>query len=107
MVKFLADNQEAQARLRRQLRSSFSAASTQKRQPTITEITRAPAPYLDAVVQEVLRLAETIPMVIRESIVDTTILGHFIPKGTSVLLCKSSGSISMWSLSLVSNRTTH
>lgn len=88
MVKFIAENQEAQVTLRRQLRVAFVSAAAEKRQPTITEITKSPAPYLDAFEEEILRLTETIPLVMRESVVDTTILGHFIPKGTSLLLCK-------------------
>lgn len=43
-------------------------------------------PYLDAVVEETVRLAHMIPMQEREALHDTVILGHPIPKGTFVFI---------------------
>lgn len=59
-------------------------ALNEHRQPTVDEITSASIPYLDAVIEETLRLSAVIPIVSREAQVDTTILGHAIPKGTEV-----------------------
>lgn len=43
-------------------------------------------PYLDAVIEEVLRIGQPTPMVSREAMVDTVLLGHRIPKGTTILI---------------------
>lgn len=43
-------------------------------------------PYLHAVCQEVLRLWAPVPVTLREAVVDTTIQGEFIPKGSVIML---------------------
>lgn len=85
-VKFLADNPETQARLRAALRSSFPDAVNEKRLPKGQEIMRATIPYLDATIEEILRCGGTVPAVDRQAIQDTVLLGHHIPKGTSLLM---------------------
>ncbi|KAJ9610808.1 hypothetical protein H2200_005585 [Cladophialophora chaetospira] len=87
---YLADNQQPQAQLRDQLRAVFTAAIAEKRQPTVQEIIKAQAPYLDATIEEILRCSVVLPNVTREALVDTTILGYHIPKGTLVM-CLSNG----------------
>jgi cytochrome P450 len=89
IVKFLADNCASQIKLRRQLQIAYKEAHQTRRQPTVTEVLK-PAPYLEAFIEECLRMNPTVPVMIREAIVDTTILGHFIPKGTT-LLCYTHG----------------
>jgi cytochrome P450 len=42
--------------------------------------------YLQAVCSEVLRLWAPVPLTLRIANVDTRIAGHFIPKGTTVIL---------------------
>ncbi|KAK8033517.1 cytochrome P450 [Apiospora marii] len=83
-VKHLADNQDAQAQLREVLTASYPAAVTEGRSPDIGEITGVQIPYLDAFLEEVMRCANTVPVVDRQAIVDTQLLGHRIPKGTVV-----------------------
>ncbi|KAG6023414.1 hypothetical protein E4U40_003969 [Claviceps sp. LM458 group G5] len=85
-VKFLADNQPAQAKLRRQLHISYCEAHGKKRQPEVSEIFRTSAPYLDAFIEESLRCGKTVPSLARQATVDTEILGHHIPKDTSVFM---------------------
>lgn len=85
-VKLLADHQQVQRRLRSELRAALPAAATDKRAPTYQELIKAHVPYLDAVVDEVLRHANTIAFVVRTALVDTTVLGCHIPKGTDVFL---------------------
>ncbi|KAG5980676.1 hypothetical protein E4U55_003776 [Claviceps digitariae] len=92
-VKFLADNQTAQAKLRRQLRSSYSEAHDNNRQPDVSEMLQIPAPYLDAFVEESLRFARAVPLLVREATVDAEILGHRIPKGTSILMIVGGASL--------------
>jgi cytochrome P450 len=43
-------------------------------------------PYLNGVCNEVLRLFPTIPVTARVSIRNTTVAGHFIPKGTMLFV---------------------
>ncbi len=43
-------------------------------------------PYLNAFCSEVLRLYSPVPSTLRDTAVDTTIQGHFVPRGTRILL---------------------
>ncbi|KAK0647797.1 Cytochrome P450 27C1 [Lasiodiplodia hormozganensis] len=83
-VKLLADHPRAQCRLRLALRAAFSASAAERRLPTHAEITKTPVPYLDACIEEMLRLGNTVPAFDRQALRDTVLLGHFIPKGTVV-----------------------
>jgi len=85
-LKHLADNQASQRVLRSHLRKAYASAAAKHRNPTVTEITEIRIPYLDATIEEILRTAITFPGVIRNALVDTTILGYHIPKGTDVFL---------------------
>jgi hypothetical protein len=53
--------------------------------PSAEDILTASIPYLDATLEEILRLANPVPLLSRTAVVDTTILGFPIPKGTQVL----------------------
>lgn len=44
------------------------------------------APYLDAVIEEILRLSGPLGAVGRETTVDTTVMGRHVPKGTTLFL---------------------
>lgn len=85
-VKMLTDNPAAQTRLRNDLRAAFPDAAREGRNLTYQELSGAHIPYLDAVVEEVLRHANTIAFVTRQAQHDTTVLGRHIPKGTNVFL---------------------
>ncbi|KAL2872937.1 hypothetical protein SGCOL_011930 [Colletotrichum sp. CLE4] len=85
-IKFIADDQEVQQKLFESIRSFHSAAVTERRLPTHSEICDANIPYLDAVIEEMLRLAHTAVSQDRECKEDTVILGHVIPKGTTVIV---------------------
>ncbi|UKZ81569.1 hypothetical protein TrVFT333_009341 [Trichoderma virens FT-333] len=86
ITKFLTDNESSQAKLRHQLHSAFAEAHAEKRQPTVMEIIEKPAPFLDAFLEECLRLAKTLPTILREALTDVTILGHSVPKGTGIII---------------------
>lgn len=60
-VKFLAQNPIAQSKLRTALKTSLSEAAASKRQPTVEEIIRASDPYIDAVLEELIRHSITLP----------------------------------------------
>lgn len=85
-MKRLADNIQVQEKLRRQLREAIPAAASAKRLPSADEIIRTPMPYLDAVIDEMLRVAQPVPGLVRQATQDTQILGCFIPKGTQVFM---------------------
>ncbi|KAI1427997.1 cytochrome P450 [Xylaria sp. FL1777] len=85
-VKMLTDNTAPQDKLRAALHDAFPQALQEKRAPNYQELSKAHIPYLDAVVEEVLRHANTIAFVVRQALQDTTVLGRHIPKGTDVFL---------------------
>lgn len=97
-VKYLSDHPRVQDRLRAELRAAMPAAFAEKRAPTYEEIvalqnqqqggesTRRKSEYLDAVIEEVLRVGNVIDFLLRETLRDTEILGRMVPKGTSICL---------------------
>lgn len=94
LLKRLADVPRVQTILRRHLQAVYSDAYAEGRAPTVHEIIRASAPYLEAVIEEGLRLAQHAMPIPREATVDTTLLGHRVPKGTEILFYISGASIS-------------
>jgi cytochrome P450 len=81
----LTDNQDAQSKLRSEIRLALSKAQTEKRPPSYQEIIKTAIPHLEAVTK-VIRYARTVLSAIRTAMVDTTVLGCRIPKGTNVFL---------------------
>ncbi|KAH9238496.1 hypothetical protein K456DRAFT_1746569 [Colletotrichum gloeosporioides 23] len=91
-VKFLSDNPESQSRLRQILRTKHESAVADGRAPTYAEIVQTSIPYLDALVEEMLRLAHTTIIQERQASEDTIVLGHHIPKGTNVFVANQGAS---------------
>ena len=85
-LKFLADNQNVQKKLRDTLHKAYGHAKMEARNPTAGEITSTQIPYLEAVSEEVLRLCGAVPSVERDALADTEVLGYPIPKGATLLL---------------------
>ncbi|CAG8051375.1 unnamed protein product [Penicillium olsonii] len=85
-LKLLSDHPEIQRKLRQAIRDGFPSAVAERRPPTAEEIFKARIPYLDATLEEIVRKSMTAPGVSRTAMVDTVILGHRIPKGTTVFL---------------------
>ncbi|KAH8896249.1 cytochrome P450 [Thozetella sp. PMI_491] len=85
-VRLLADHLPAQDRLRAELRAAMPQAAAENRTPTYQELNNVHCPYLDATVDEVLRHANTVAFLVRETTQDTSVLGCRIPEGTDVLL---------------------
>jgi cytochrome P450 len=54
--------------------------------PTVQEITDISIPYLDAVLEEIFRLACSLAILDRQATCDTEVLGYHIPKGTIVMM---------------------
>ena len=85
-IKWLTADERAQGKLRVALRSCFVAAHSERRQPSVTEITTVTVPYLDAFMEEVLRVNAPLPATIRRTTMDTVLFGHKVPKDTDVML---------------------
>lgn len=84
-MKYLTDTREAQNSLREALRAAHPKAREEGRLPALDEILKAQIPYVDAVIEEMMRLSWVAPLRSRQAIVDTQILGVPIPKGTMVV----------------------
>ena len=84
MTKYLTGYPHVQSKLRSALYAAIPKAVEENRFPTFEEIRTARIPYLEAVIDEMLRL--TAVTVTREATCDTEILGRRIPKGTQVFL---------------------
>ena len=85
ILKLLVDHPDVTNRLREELQTHLVEATQENRLPTVDEILNTKLAYLDAVLEEVLRLRAAM-LVPRDTTRDTELLGHRIPKGTSILL---------------------
>ncbi|KAI1036032.1 hypothetical protein LB504_011390 [Fusarium proliferatum] len=83
-MKYLTANQRVQLLLREAIWNAHTQATNDNRVPTAEEILKAHIPYLDAVIEEMLRHSRVAPVTLRQATTDTQILGRFIPKGTTV-----------------------
>lgn len=88
-LKYLADDQEVQNRLRRAI-ITVLADSTASKIPSAAQIVAADIPYLDATIAEILRCGRTTTGAVRVAKVDCTVLGYRIPKGSSIM-CSTCG----------------
>lgn len=84
-VKYLAKNQDAQSKLRQALRLAYPEAHEQQREPVLEEIIKTQVPFLDAVIEETLRMCSPAASVMKEALCDMTVLGHVVPKGTPIM----------------------
>lgn len=83
-VKYLTNHPPVQDRLRRDLRAAMPHAVASGQTPSQADLLGINVPYLDAVVWEVLRCRSPIGLILRRALVDTTVLGRRVPKGTDV-----------------------
>ncbi|ORY03741.1 cytochrome P450 [Clohesyomyces aquaticus] len=84
-VYLLCKHPEAQARLRKELRTSLTALTDPDAKISSSEIDHLP--YLNAVLNETMRVFPPVPLTLRETAHDTTIQGQFVPKETTVIIC--------------------
>ncbi|KAF2434205.1 cytochrome P450 [Tothia fuscella] len=75
---------EVQQRLREEIRGSLPSIGDAGSTVSSTEIDNLP--YLHAVCNEIMRAYPSVPVTLRIAVEDATILGNFIPKGTSIIL---------------------
>ncbi|KAH7400604.1 cytochrome P450 [Phaeosphaeria sp. MPI-PUGE-AT-0046c] len=92
-LKILTRHQDIQSKLRSEFRAVFAAAHAEGRVPTANEIVTCQSAYLDAFVEEVNRWSCTASVSSRTALKDAVILGHVIPKGTTLYLMGSGHSV--------------
>ncbi|CAN8100081.1 unnamed protein product [Discula destructiva] len=80
-AKILTNAPTEQTKLRSALHAHFPKPGT----PSPGDILAADIPYLDASIEELVRIANIVPELVRETSRDTEVLGHRIPKGTTVV----------------------
>lgn len=85
-TRYMTNYQQVQKRLREDLYRAHVSAVKENRQPSTEELATASVPYLDAVVQEVLRHNTPVHIIARCAMEDTQILGYPIPKGTNIMV---------------------
>lgn len=78
----LCQNPDVQTRLREEIHQHIGSLDDKVDNTTIDNM-----PYLHAVCQEVLRTYAPVPVTMREAVANTSLLGHYIPKGTVIMLC--------------------
>lgn len=77
----LGKHQDVQKKLRAEIHEHISSLNNEVNDTIIDGM-----PYLHAVCQEVLRVYAPVPVTLREAVVDTSIQGEFIPKGSVIML---------------------
>lgn len=93
IVRFLAEYPLVQAKLRDVLyATAYPSAAAENALPTAAAIVATPVPYLDAFVEECLRVGLTNMGTSRTTTREVSLLGHVLPKGVELqLLCTGSG----------------
>ena len=83
-IHALCENPSYQTRLRDEIRANLPSVDDVDAKVTDKDLERLP--FLHAVCNEVLRVHAPVPLTLREAAVDTSILGHPVPKGTKIII---------------------
>lgn len=83
-ITFLTHFPEKQTRLRDSL-LSIHPQKSEGIQPSVESILTKSTSYMDAWIEETLRMGNVSSRLVRVATTDTTVLGHFIPKGAQVV----------------------
>lgn len=100
LMRRLMSHLGEQAKIRRNLHETYSAARQEKRLPTAQELTSMHAHYLDAFIEEVLRFNSPVVTIMVMTRWDTVVLGHPIPGDTQVFLNLTGPSLNMPSVNV-------
>ncbi|KAK4119550.1 cytochrome P450 [Parathielavia appendiculata] len=84
-VRYMESHPSVQSELRSILQTSFPTIHLPCL-PSASEILSASIPYLDATIEELVRLSGTAKANLRQALVDTHILGCPVPKGAEVFM---------------------
>lgn len=88
-LKYLTAHQDIQGKIRKHMRSSLTNPITGEIHLNAAAIAEDSNPYLDAFMHESLRHGTNMEAHLRVARVDTQVLGHYIPKGTDIILVVS------------------
>ncbi len=83
-IYLLCKNSDMQKRLREEVQANLPNPLDPN--STISSTQLDSLPYLSAVCNEVFRLYPPVALTVRSAVRDTTIAGHVIPKGTSIVI---------------------
>lgn len=86
IVKYLGEYPAVQTKLRDALHATYPAFAAENKLPTVDAVVAGNVPYLDAVIEEILRHGITAIGAGRATTREVTVLGHVIPKGVEVQL---------------------
>ncbi|KAK4545246.1 hypothetical protein LTR36_003426 [Oleoguttula mirabilis] len=92
-LKYLTKHQDVQRKLRASLRAAHKGAAAKGELPAAIDVARMRIPYLDAVLEEILRLGITAAATARVTTQDVEVLGYHIPEGTDVFMMCSGPSM--------------
>lgn len=81
----LVKHPDVQTKLREEIHANLPSIEDESAQITSQDIDKLI--YLNAVLNETLRVFPPVPLTLRETTADTTIQGHFIPASTSIVVC--------------------
>lgn len=87
MIHLLCKHKDVQTRLRDEIRNNLPTIDDPTTTVTADMLDRLP--YLHAVCNEVLRIYPPVPLTLRMAAKDTSIIGQFVPKGTTIILAPS------------------
>ncbi len=85
-MKLIASHPHIQGTLRSALLSSFPSSAADSSPPSAAQILDADIPYLDAALEETVRVSATAGIVARRATVATTVIGCPVPAGTELVL---------------------
>ena len=94
LMRRLMEHPEEQPKIRESLHATYATAWAEKRWPNVTELMKRD-PYLDAFIEEVLRVNSPVVTIMVMTRVDTLILGHPVPEDTQVFLNLTGPSLNM------------
>ena len=83
-IYLLVKHPQVQTRLRAEVQTHLPSPFAE--QSIVTSESIEQLPYLQAVCREALRLFPPVALTIRVAVIDSSIQGHFIPKGTTIML---------------------
>ncbi|EED13315.1 cytochrome P450, putative [Talaromyces stipitatus ATCC 10500] len=85
-MRYLTANLNVQTKLRTALREAHVRAHRNGDLPSAQEIAQTDVPYLEAFIQEVHRVGNSVSSIVRVTTKDAVVLGHNIPEGTDVFM---------------------
>ncbi|KAI1328422.1 cytochrome P450 [Xylariaceae sp. FL0255] len=86
LIRRMVDHPSEQDRLRASLRTTYNAAWHDRRLPSVGELVKQHCAYLDAFIEETLRIDTPVPNIMVMTRCNTTILGQAVPANTRVFL---------------------